>query len=98
MRMLVKVTVPTMSGNKAIQSGELPKVIGNFLERWKPEAAYFGAERGARTGWFFVDVKEASQIPPMFEPFFMGLDAQIEMSPVMSPADLKAGLSALAGG
>lgn len=95
MRMLVKVKVPTASGNKAIQSGELPKVIGGFLETWKPEAAYFGADLGTRTAWFVVDVKEASQIPPMFEPFFAALEAQIDIAPVMNAAELKAGLSQL---
>jgi hypothetical protein len=90
--MLVKVTVPTSAGNKAIASGELPKVVGAFLEKWKPEAAYFGAEHGERTGWFVVDLKESSQLPPMLEPYFAGLDAKIELTPVMNAGELKTGL------
>ncbi|HTJ43161.1 MAG TPA: hypothetical protein VL463_13745 [Kofleriaceae bacterium] len=91
----MRVKVPTSAGNKAIKTGELPKVIGNFLETHKPEAAYFTAEAGERTAFFVVDVKEASQMPPMFEPLFMELDAHIDIIPVMSAGDLQAGLAAL---
>ena len=96
MRMLVTVHVPTAAGNRAIQEGALPKIIGNFLETWKPEAAYFTAVGGERCAYFVVDVKETSQIPPMFEPMFMGLDARIDIIPVMNAGDLQTGLAALA--
>ena len=95
MRMLVKVSIPTAGGNKAIKDGSVGHIVGNFLETWKPEAAYFGAEDGLRNSWFVVDVKEPSQLPPMLEPLFMQLDANITITPVMTAADLKAGLAAL---
>ena len=95
MRMLVKVSIPVAAGNKAIQDGSIGQIVGNFLETWKPEAAYFGAEDGVRTSFFVVDVKEPSQLPPMLEPLFMQLEAKISFTPVMNAADLKAGLSAL---
>jgi hypothetical protein len=95
MRMFVKVSIPVAHGNKAIQDGTIGNIIGHFLETWKPEAAYFGVEDGNRTGFFIVEVKEPSMMPPMFEPLFMQLDAKITFTPVMNAADLKAGLAAL---
>ncbi len=97
MHMFVKVSVPVVTGNKAIQDGSLPRIIGTFLETAKPAAAFFGTdETGQRTGYFVVEVKDAAQIPPIFEPLFLGLDAQIAMTPVMTAAELQAGLAALA--
>ena len=34
-----------------------------------------------------------ADMPPFAEPFFMELDADVQMSPVMNPADLEKGLS-----
>jgi hypothetical protein len=95
MRMMMKVSIPTASGNKAIKDGTIGKVIGQWTEQSKPEAAYFCAQHGERTAFFFLDVKDPSDIPNLSEPFFMALDAHIEMAPAMNPADLQAGLSKL---
>ena len=40
----------------------------------------------------FFDLEAPSQIPSVAEPFFMGLDAAIEMVPAMTPDDVRAGL------
>ncbi|HEV8550566.1 MAG TPA: hypothetical protein VGQ57_16085 [Polyangiaceae bacterium] len=93
MRTFVKVQVPVERGNKAIVEGTIGKVIGDFMERAKPEAAYFGAEAGKRTAYFVVDVKQASDVPALFEPLFVSLDASIELSPIMNAEELKQGLS-----
>lgn len=95
MRTFIKIQVPVQRGSKAIQDGTLPKIIGDFMERAKPEAAYFGVDGGQRTGFFVVDVKDSSELPPLFEPFFMSLDAAIEFTPVMNGEELKQGLSRL---
>jgi len=95
MRTLVKVQVPVQRGSKAIVEGNMPKIIGDFMERARPEAAYFGAEAGARTAYFVIDLKQSAELPPLFEPLFIGLDASIEVSPVMNADDLKQGLSQL---
>jgi hypothetical protein len=97
MRMLCTVTIPVTTGNRAVADGSVGKIIGHFLETWKPEGAYFGVNaEGARTGYFVVDVKDPAHMPPMFEPLFLQLDAKITFTPVMSAADLQAGLAALA--
>lgn len=46
MRMLMKVQIPTESGNEAIRSGSLPRTLGSVIEALKAEAAYFIAEDG----------------------------------------------------
>jgi hypothetical protein len=95
MRTFVKIQLPVQRGSKSIQDGSLPKIIGDFMERAKPEAAYFGVEAGQRTGFFVVDVKDSSELPPLLEPLFIGLDAAIELTPVMNGEELKQGLSRL---
>ncbi len=93
MRTMLKISVPTTSGNRAITEGSLPRVIQQAMETLKPEAAYFYAERGRRTSIMIFDLKDPTQIPAVSEPFFMGLDAEIELTPVMNAQDLQAGLA-----
>ena len=97
MRTLLKVNIPVEQGNKAILDGSLPKIIQTTMDRLKPEAAYFTTNEGKRTAFFVFDLKDASDIPPIAEPFFMGLNAAIEFSPVMTAEDLKKGLMGMAG-
>jgi hypothetical protein len=96
MRMMMKVSIPTAKGNEAIKNESLPKTIEGFLKEWKPEAAYFTSECGQRTGFFFFDMKDPTQIPSIAEPFFMALDAEVTFAPCMNPDDLRAGLGKLA--
>jgi len=95
MRTLVKVRVPTQRGSKAIVDGTMPKIIGDFMERARPEVAYFGAEDGKRTAYFVIDAKQSSEMPPLLEPLFIALDAEIELAPVMNADELRTGLSQL---
>ena len=92
MRMMLKVTVPVEVGNTTIKDGTLPKALQSTAERLKPEAAYFLAEDGKRTALFFFDMQDASQIPSIAEPLFMGMNASLTMVPVMNTDDLKKGL------
>ncbi|HTQ02769.1 MAG TPA: hypothetical protein VMI54_02890 [Polyangiaceae bacterium] len=95
MRTFVKVRIPTPRGSKALVEGTIPKIVGDFMERAKPEAAYFGADTGWRTAYFVIDLKESSELPPLFEPLFVGLDAEIEATPIMNAEELRTGLSQL---
>lgn len=97
MRFLVKAVMPVEAGNKAIKAGMLGTKLQSILAELKPEATYFLEEDGQRTCLMVVDMKEASQIPSIAEPFFLGLNAQVRFHPVMTPEDLnKAGLEGLA--
>ncbi len=92
MRTMLKVSIPVEAGNKALKEGILPKTMMGFIEQMKPEACYFGPENGKRTAIFFFDLVDPSTIPSIAEPFFVNLNASIEMTPVMNLDDLKAGL------
>ena len=92
MRFLLKVNIPVESGNAAAKAGKLGAIIQSILTDLKPEAAYFSDDRGQRTGYLFIDMQDASQIPAIAEPWFLAFNASIELHPVMVPDDLaKAG-------
>jgi hypothetical protein len=88
----MKVSMPVEAGNAAARSGSLGKTIQSILADLKPEAAYFLDWDGKRTGFIVFDMQDASQIPVVAEPWFLALNASVEIHPVMTPADLaKAG-------
>jgi hypothetical protein len=96
MRTLMKITVPVTTGNKALGDGTLPRVVQATLETIKPEAAFFSVAGGKRTAWMFFDLQDVTQMPAVCEPLFSGLDAEIELVPVMNAQELQAGLGAMA--
>jgi hypothetical protein len=92
MRTLMKVKIPTAAGNEAIKNGSLPEIVGKALASLNAEAAYFTSEDGMRTGLFFFDMTDSSDIPSAAEPFYMALDAQISFEPVMNSDEMAAGV------
>jgi hypothetical protein len=96
MRTLLRVTIPVEAGNAGIKDGSLPKTIQALVERLKPEAAYFGPDNGQRNAFFVFDLQDAAQIPTLVEPLFLGLNAEISLSPVMNFDDLRRGLAEVA--
>ena len=94
MRFLMKVSMPVETGNKAIESDGLA-VIPKILEHVKPEAAYFGADKGQRTAFLIVNIDKGSELPALCEPWFLALNASIEITPVMVAADLAAAAPSL---
>jgi len=93
MRVMVKFSFAVEAGNAAIRSGKVEKVIGQIMEELKPEAAYFFPD-GDRGGFFVVNMDDSSQIVQVAERFFFGLNAKVEMVPVMAAEDLQKGLAA----
>ena len=92
MRVLVRVEFPVEAGNAAATDGTLGRTIESILQEQKPEAAYFLASNGKRSGLLFMELKDASQIPAIAEPWFLAFNASIDIQPVMKPEDLmKAG-------
>lgn len=89
MRILLKVSIPTSSGNARVLDGTLGQTIESILNDLKPEAAYFAEEQGERTGFIFCNIKEESEIPAVAEPWFLALGARVEFHPCMTLADLK---------
>ena len=95
MRTMLKVSFPVETGNRVIKDGSLPKLVESFSKRFKPEAAYFFPEAGKRNMLFVFDMPDTTDMPSVAEPFFMGLDAEISMTPVMNIDDLGTGLEKL---
>ena len=95
MRMLLRVSIPVDAGNAAAKAGTLGSTIEKILADLKPEAAYFFADdSGQRSGSIVFDMKDASQIPAIAEPWFQAFTASVSLRPVMNPQDLaKAGPS-----
>jgi hypothetical protein len=87
MRFLVKVSIPVEAGNKAARNGF--QAIGKILAEQKPEAVYFYAENGRRTGLLIIQMDDASQLPAIAEPWFLALGASLDATPVMLPEDLE---------
>jgi hypothetical protein len=97
MRVMIKFAFPVEAGNDAVRSGKFEKVFQGIAEELKPEAAYYFPEGGERAGLFVVDMKESSQVAEIAECFFFGLNARIEMVPVMAAEDLQKSLSGVQG-
>ncbi len=94
MRILCKVSIPVEAGNAAAKDGF--KAFQTILEQQKPEAVYFYAENGRRTGLLIINMQDASEIPGIAEPWFLAFNAAIEVTPVMIPADLQKAAPAIA--
>jgi len=92
MRMMMKVSIPVEAGNRGVKEGMLPKTVMGFVDSMKPETCFFTAEGGHRTAFFVFDLSDPTMIPSVAEPFFMNLNASIELSPVMNLAEMKAGV------
>ena len=93
--MMLRWTVPVEKGNAMVNDGSMGTIIETLMEKLQPEAAYFLAEGGERSGMAFFDMKEPSDIPRIAEVLFQGADAAVEFVPVMNADDLKQALSSL---
>jgi hypothetical protein len=82
----------TEAANEAMRHGTLEKTLESFLEQVHPEAAYFCPREGVRSAFVVFDMPEPSAMPPLFEPLFRELHAKIDVLPVMTVEDLRAGL------
>jgi hypothetical protein len=87
-RFLFKISFPVEAGNEAAKKNGF-KAIQSILQEQKPEAAYFVAQDGKRTGILILNLESASEIPAFAEPWFLALNAAIEVTPAMIPEDLE---------
>ena len=95
MRVMAKITIPVESGSRAVKDGSIGGLIQSAAERWKPEAMYFGTFDGHRTAFMVLDMPDSSDMVPFGKPFFMALDADVEVVPVMNADDLQKGFGKL---
>lgn len=96
MRILMHIRLPNAEFNAAVKNGTISQTINRILEECKPEAAYFTEEQGQRACIMVVDLEDPSKIPFLAEPWFLTLNASVELRVVMNRDDLKrAGLEEL---
>lgn len=95
MRILMKVQMDVEAANQLIETGGMAEFMETALSRMRPEAAYFGTENGKRTAFIFFDLKEPSDLPSLAQPFFEAGRAAVQVTPVMTADDLKAGMKKL---
>ena len=69
MRFLLKITFPVENANRASKDGTFEKKLQRIMAGLRPEAVYFAAENGKRTGFLIVNMQETSQMPAIAEPF-----------------------------
>lgn len=99
MRMIVNVEIPNEPFNNLLRKGAAGKTIQKVLEAVKPEAVFFTEQNGLRGALLIVDVKDASSIPGIAEPFFVSFNASCKFRIAMTPEDLgRAGLDKFASG
>jgi hypothetical protein len=90
--MLLAARMDTEAGNQAVADGTMHKLIEGVMEHLKPEAAYFTHDEGDRACLFVFDMKDASQMPSVAQPFFLA-GAKVSLQPVMNLDDLQTGLA-----
>jgi hypothetical protein len=91
MRMMMKVSIPVEAGNTAAVKGTLVSTIQQILADLRPEAAYFSSDNGTRDVFVVLDIRDASQLPGVAEPWFLAFNAQVSLRPAMSLQDLSDG-------
>jgi hypothetical protein len=88
MRFMLTFRISLEKGNVLTREGTLTQTVQSIVEEINPEAAYFGDMEGTRGGYLVLNMDDASQIPAIAEPLFLGLDATVQIHPVMTPEDL----------
>ena len=73
----------------------LYSLLMTAAKRWKPEAMYVGTFEGKRTALVVFDMPDSSDMVAFGEPFFMAVDAEVEVVPIMNADDLQKGLGKL---
>lgn len=92
----MNIKLPHQPFNAAVKDGTVGKKLNQILEAIKPEAVYFTEQDGHRGAVIIVNMKDASMIPALAEPWFVIFQADVEFRIAMTPADLKkAGLAKL---
>jgi hypothetical protein len=93
MRFLIRTRIPTEAGNKMVQDPNFLKNLEEYMNKVKPEAAYFMPIDGHRSAAFIVNMESNDKVPTIVEPLFQWMGANVDVIPVMNFDDLKKGLS-----
>ena len=88
MRFMLTLRVPPEQGTAAMKDGSFMSAFQSVMEELEPEAAYFAEIEGERGGYIVVNIDDASQLPAICEPLFLGLNATVQVSPVFTLDDM----------
>jgi hypothetical protein len=92
MRFLIITRILTEVGNKVVQDPNFLKKLEDYMNKVKPEAAYFMPIDGHRSAAFIVNMESNDQVPAIVEPLFQWMGANVDVIPIMNFDDLKKGL------
>lgn len=95
MRTMIMVQLDTATSNQTIRDGTISSLLGRVLGELKPEAAYFYTRGGNRAFTLVVDIPDPTYIPTFIEPFWLEMNAHVEMIPCMNAEELQTGLGRL---
>ncbi|MEU3723549.1 hypothetical protein [Streptomyces sp. NPDC031705] len=95
MRVMLRAHMDTAATNEGISTGGLPQAMKKLMDRVKPEAAYFGLHEGVRSCWMVFDLQDSADMPSLTWDLFHEFNAEIEVAPVMTAAELAKSLGAL---
>jgi hypothetical protein len=88
MRMLMLVQFPVEPFNSLVKSGAIGAKMKQILDAIQPEHAWFSERDGKRGGILVVNVDRPSDVPRLAEPWFLALNAEVELRIAMTPEDL----------
>ena len=86
MRILFTISLPVEAANNAARNGF--SAVQSILEEQKPEAVYFGTKDGKRTAFLIMQMEREADIPRILEPWFLSMNASVDVMPVMNAEDL----------
>ena len=93
MRFLIRTRIPVEAGNKMVQDPNFMKNLEEYMNKVKPEAAYFMPIDGHRSAAFIVNMESNDEVPAVVEPLFQWMGANVDVIPVMNFDELKKGIS-----
>ncbi|MER6215765.1 MULTISPECIES: hypothetical protein [unclassified Streptomyces] len=95
MRVMLRAHLDTAASNEGVQTGALVQSMRKFIERVRPEAAYFGLHEGVRSCWIVFDLQESAELPLLTWDLFSRFHAEIEVTPVTTGDELAETLTAI---
>ncbi|KIF03686.1 hypothetical protein PL81_22790 [Streptomyces sp. RSD-27] len=88
MRVMLRARLDTAAANEGIKTGALVQAMRKFMDRVRPEAAYFGLHEGVRACWIVFDVQDSAQVPLLTWDLFSRFHAEVEIGPVTTGEEL----------
>jgi hypothetical protein len=76
-----------------VQDPNFLKKLEDYMNKVRPEVAYFMPVDGHRAAAFIVNIQSNDQVPTIVEPLFQWMGDNVEVIPIMNFDELKKGIS-----